>query len=195
MGKRHDLKQMLQVGDKLFRRKSYHETGTEELLKEGNFPRSSFYHHFGNKEGFAEKALGHYSANIREVLKQSLENEEIPSALERLKLYFLGVAQFNHHTRYATACLVQKMSIELGGEDGALVEKAREEFNSWIPHVSDCIALGQRQGEIRDDLDADHLAKYLFSVVYGAYTFTRLSRDGKTFQAMVQTGFLFLQGV
>ena len=189
MPQKYDIKEILKVGDQLFRKNGYTKTGTDEILTTSKFPRSSFYYHFKNKQGFAIKTLQFYSQNNRSYLKNILLEHAENSALERLKQYFFQIVHMSNERAYETCCLVHQFSIEESGVEGPIQEVAKKEFQSWVDIVSQCIRQGQANGEITQEYEAEELAHYLFSLLYGMFTFTRLSRDGNKFIRLMEMGF------
>ena len=43
---------LLQIGEQLFRQKSFSETGINDVLKQAGVAKGSFYHYFDSKEEF-----------------------------------------------------------------------------------------------------------------------------------------------
>ncbi len=189
MAKKHDLQHILNIGDQLFRLQGYCKTGTDEILREADFPRSSFYYHFGSKEGFALQTLEYYGSYNRAYLEKLLLNEAIASPLERIRKYFSLMIDYSTQKEFATCCLIHHFSIELGGHPGAIPEKANEQFQSWLKILITCIEEGQSKGEIKETLNANDLAYFLFSLLYGMFTFARLNREKDRFRRIVELGF------
>jgi len=55
--KKHSKEHVIEVGEELFKSQGFHNTGTEDILKKSEYPRSSFYYHFKSKENFAVQVL------------------------------------------------------------------------------------------------------------------------------------------
>ncbi|MCI5058966.1 MAG: TetR/AcrR family transcriptional regulator [Flavobacteriales bacterium] len=176
MNKKHDINKVLEIGDKLFREKGYHNTGTDDILKMANYPRSSFYHRFKSKEGFAEKTVEYYGAYIKSLLESKLEDNTEPNYVQRLKNYFYMIADYNEENNFKSCCLVQKFTIEIGEIPNNLLNKTLEQFESWKVVVEKCIKLGQKEGQIRIDKESSQLTELVYTTLYGAYTLARLSR-------------------
>ena len=57
MGYKHNIEDIIDKGSELFRKKGYNNVGINEILKECDIPKGSFYNFFETKEEFAEKVL------------------------------------------------------------------------------------------------------------------------------------------
>ena len=192
MAKRHDIQQVLRIGDELFRRNGYHDTGTEEILEQASFPRSSFYYHFKNKEGFALKVLGYYGTNMQAAMTAAFNDPGEPSPLERLRNFFLAMIRENVKSEFATSCLIQRFSMDMAQVPGPLQEAALLEFEEWLGLIIPVIQEGQEMGEIRQDFPAEDIARKLFGTMFGEFNLSRLSRNGQDFERMLKMTFAMI---
>lgn len=193
MNKKHNKEELLAVGDKLFRDNGYHNTGTEEILEKADYPRSSFYHHFKNKEGFGVKTVEFYGQNIKQLLEDIMLDRTIDSPMERLKKYYYMICSYQQSCDFGTCCLVQRMSIDAGDMPGALQKEAHNQFKEWVDVASICVAEGQEKGEIRKDMSVPEISEFLFSTMYGSFTIARLSHDPKEMEKKITMAFKMIQ--
>lgn len=193
MNKKHDKEKILAVGERLFRENGYHNTGTEEILEKAAYPRSSFYHHFKNKEGFGVKAVEYYGQHVKELLSGIMSDADTLSPTERLKKYYYMISSYNEASVFGSCCLVQRMSIDAGEAPGVIQEEARDQYAQWVEVVSTCVKEGQDQGEIRTDMPSEDVAQLLFQTVYGAFTIGRLTRDPKELEKRMNTTFRLIK--
>ena len=189
MAKKHDLQEVLKIGDRLFRRQGFYHTGTDEILQEAAFPRSSFYYHFKSKEGFGIKTLEYYGKTNRTYLEQVLQDELLGTPLERLRQFFMNMVEISNDQSYEVSCLIQRFSMEAGGEIGPLQEAARIQFASWVEVSNPCIEAGQQMGEIRADFSPSDISHFLFSQIYGMFSFARLNRDVEQYRRQMDMAF------
>ena len=73
--KKHDKDYVIKIGEELFKTQGYHNTGTEDILKKSEYPRSSFYYTFKSKEGFAIQVLENYGTNAAQFYQSVLGNQ------------------------------------------------------------------------------------------------------------------------
>ncbi|MEO0468059.1 MAG: TetR/AcrR family transcriptional regulator [Bacteroidota bacterium] len=193
MAKKHDLQAVLKIGDRLFRRQGFHQTGTDEILQEAAFPRSSFYYHFKSKEGFGLKTLAYYGRANRTYLEQILLDELLGSPLERLQQYFMSMVEISHDQAYQNCCLIQRFSMEAAGEPGPIQEAARLQFAAWVDVSNQCVAAAQQAGEIKSDFSPTEVSHFLFSQLYGMFSFARLNRDVDQYRRQIEMALQLIQ--
>ena len=174
---KHDLLNIIQIGEALFKTQGYHHTGTDEILKKANFPRSSFYYHFKNKEGFAIRVLENYGNASAEFYKEFLLNPSINSPLERFQTFLDTMGKFSEESNFESICLIQKMSNECAGTNENIRKNTQIELEKLLDVFRACIQEGQIKGEFRSDIDATTLAKFLHAQLYGANLLARLAKS------------------
>lgn len=193
MGKK-DKDHLIKIGQELFNTQGYYNTGTEQILQKADYPRSSFYHHFKSKEGFAAKVLEHYGNNAEQYYNSVLTDEKLGSPLMRLKiLTSLMVDSLKKHS-FNMECLIQKFSIECAANSEFLRESTNQQMNKVLNTIKDCIILGQAENKIRTDIEAIKLAEFFQAQWYGAYILGRLQKDVSVFETNMNMAFSYLKG-
>lgn len=113
MRRKYDKTEILEKGIQLFREKSYHDTGIDDILKTCQIPSGSFYNFFKNKEGFAVAALQQYNQTYIDYLDKIL-NDTTYTPLERLRNAYQGTMNENIENN----CKIGKTNLteeEVGG--------------------------------------------------------------------------------
>jgi len=177
--KKHNKEYVIKVGEELFRTQGYHNTGTEDILKKSNYPRSSFYYHFKSKEGFAAKVLESYGDNAESFYSQVLMDDSEKSPLKRIKTLFSMLSHAVTKSEFSSQCLVQKMSNECAGNNLFLRDIAKNEGIKFLVPLEKCVQMAQEKKEVRKDIDAIKIAQYLQAQIYGGFTIARLHSDVK----------------
>lgn len=191
--KKHNNEHILAIGDKLFRSQGYHNTGTEEILQKAEYPRSSFYYHFKNKEGFGVKTIEYYGGNLKDMLSNILTDVDIDSPIERLRQYFFTISKYADFSEYGSCCLIQRFSIEVGEIPGELQKAALKQFMGWVEVASVCVKEAQEKGEIRKDMTIKEVSEFLFSMIYGGFTLARLSRENGDLRRSMDIAFKLIE--
>ena len=189
MAKRHNIEELLAVGDQLFRKQGYYNTGTDEILKAADYPRSSFYHHFSSKEQFAVRTIEYYGENLATYISSFLDDGRVKSHLQRLRNYFMTIIQHIEDEDLSSMCVVQRFAVETAKEEGPLQRICLREFDKWIDLMEDCLRKAQEQGEVKKDQEPRQLARFIFAIIYGEATLTRLTRDANQFRATLNLAF------
>jgi len=177
--KKHNKEEVVKIGEELFRTQGYHNTGTEEILKKSDYPRSSFYYHFKSKESFAANVIESYGDNAATFYTKMLHDTSERSQLKRLKNLFNMLIQMPGKNQFKSQCLVQKISNECAGNNHFLRDVAKKEETKFIAVIEICIKKAQDQKEIRTDIDALEIARFLHGQLYGGFTLARLHNDTK----------------
>jgi len=71
----------------LFRKYGYNKTSVNELAKESNISKATFYKHFESKEIILHEVLMDYiRENLEDILKKSVQEEDLPTFLAKIIL-------------------------------------------------------------------------------------------------------------
>lgn len=125
----------------------------KNLAKKIGFAESAIYRHYENKIqillailDFFKQSTGHYFTN-------QLDTNE--NALIKIEKLF-----YNHFTKFSTSpSLVSVIfSEEIFRNEVELIEKVKEIMNENTTSLKTIIETGQRNGEIRTDIEASHMS-------------------------------------
>ncbi|MBO6517338.1 MAG: TetR/AcrR family transcriptional regulator [Bacteroidia bacterium] len=184
--KKHDKNNVIQIGEKLFRTQGYHKTGTEDILNQSDYPRSSFYYHFKSKEGFAAEVLDWYGDGASRFYASVLQDKELGSPLERIKALSNEVGTSLVKSGFESQCLIHKMTTECGASNEHIRRKTADQMNKLLDILSGCIAEGQTEGEIRNDMTPRELAGLVHAQYYGGSVLSRLQKEIDTFRRNIE---------
>ncbi len=175
--KKHNKESVITVGLDLFKTIGYCNTGTEEILKKSDYPRSSFYYHFKSKEKFAEHVLEYYGTNSAKFYKSILEDKKIKSPLKRFELFATLMADMANKNNFKSECLIQKFSVECAGNNESLREVTQKQLSKLLQIFVNCIEEGKNIGEIKTDLESMEIATFLHAQLYGGFLLARLQKN------------------
>ncbi len=175
--KKHDKESVIKVGQNLFKTVGYHNTGTEEILKQSEYPRSSFYYNFKSKEKFAEHVLEYYGNNSVKFYQSILEDQKVKSPMKRFELFSKLIADMANKNEFKSECLIQKFSVECAGNNENLRDITQKQLSKLLHVFKTCIDEGKNAGEIRSDLESLEMAKFLHAQLYGGFLLSRLQND------------------
>ena len=125
----------------------------KNLAKKIGFAESAIYRHYENKIQILLGILEFFKQNSEYFFTSQLDsNEPTSTKIEHLFL--------NHFKKFtATPSLVAVIfSEEIFRDEVELTDKVKEIMNKNISSLTTIIETGQRNGEIRADIDASHLA-------------------------------------
>ena len=125
----------------------------KNLAKKIGFAESAIYRHYDNKIQILLAILDFFGRNIEQFFSTQLHSND--TALVKVENLFL-----NHFKKFsATPAIVTVIfSEEMFRNELELVEKVKEIMNKNISTLTTIIETGQKNGEIRTDIEASHLS-------------------------------------
>ena len=191
MNIKHDKQAILEKGESILRRQGYHNTGINQILKECNIPKGSFYNFFASKEAFGQEVLQYYSNNNYEFIKGLLESSD-ESPLQRLKNLYAGLIEFNKGEGFKCGCLVNNLAIEVAGLNENFRKSLNAEYDRVIGLIVECMSDAQQQQEIRTDYSAEDLAKYVHGHFVGILSMSKADQNEEPFKLFYKMTFDYL---
>ena len=191
MRAKYDKETIIAQGAELFRKKGYNFVGINEILTTCGIPKGSFYNFFATKEDFGTQVVSWYGERQRRFITDMLKPSN-GSPLERLKGFYQHLIDANDADGLNAGCLVNNISIELGGLNPQLGTEAHTQFQSWIDIIAKTIEEGQNQGEIRQDLRPVELAEHLHTGIYGAFALMKTQRSRAPLDRWFKLAFAFV---
>ncbi|MDL2259318.1 TetR/AcrR family transcriptional regulator [Deltaproteobacteria bacterium OttesenSCG-928-K17] len=158
---------LIAAGSELFLIHSYQGTGINEVLRTCGVPKGSFYNYFASKEEFALAVIENQMEQSAEFVLQNLCNQAL-SPLKRIAAYLDSISQGMVSCHFAMGCLFGTLAQEMSSLSPKLRHALTRAFQVQVDHLTDCLRLGQSQGEIRKDLDAAEMAGFIMSALQGA---------------------------
>lgn len=192
MGYKHNIDDILDVGSELIRKNGYHNVGINQILKECDIPKGSFYNFFESKEDFVEKIVTRYGSSQAEWLQTKLKDDGA-SPLSRLKALYALLIDYNEMDNFAGGCLVNTISNEVGRSSDDIAEASDLSFQSWLTVIAECIELGQKAKEIRKDISSLELAEYIHAGMYGGFARMKVTRDRSYLDKWFKITFNFIE--
>lgn len=191
MRKKHNVQDIIRIGEEIIRKNGYHNTGINDILKASEIPKGSFYNYFNSKELFGCRLLEHEGAKIAELMQELLEDSS-NSPLERIQVFYETLIVQYEAEECRNGSLVANLASELGGQIDILADVANLQFEQWIVHLSNCIRLGQQEGEITEAYTAEELANYIHTNFFGAITRAKMTRSARPLKESLKMTFDFI---
>ncbi len=168
---------ILDTGTVLVARKGFSAIGLQEILREADVPKGSFYHYFPSKEAFGTVLLEHYVEAYSTRLGTFLARPG--TGRERMMRYWqawISDPDAADQPGWAEGCLVVKLSAEVAD----LSEEMRLVLASGVQRLIDRTAAlirdGRSDGSLPPGADAGALAQALYQMWLGAALVTKLTR-------------------
>lgn len=154
---------ILDAADKAFQELGFAQTSIEEIARRAGLTRKTVYNLFASKEDIAQRLIARVEAEDADYRARIAEDEHAVSLLERVLL------------DSARWCLANpslaRFALSPAERPALRPPRDRPSFQSL---VRDIMLLGQRQGLIRGDEDADFMALVLLGI-FGQAMLTALA--------------------
>lgn len=154
---------ILDAADGAFRELGFASTSMEEVAKRAGLTRKTVYNLFNSKEELALQLVARVEADDAPYRARMAANEDVLSLLERILLDSAGWCLANPSIARLALAPAERPRLEPPPE--------RPSFQLL---VRDVLVMGQRQGVIRDDEDANFLSLVLLGL-YGQAMLTALA--------------------
>lgn len=159
-------RRILDSAIRLFAEQGYPATGTREIISQSGMTGGAFYHHFGDKESVAKAILA--EANAR-VMTAFVATDTGGPAVEAAIRGTFAVASL--HVRDSGVRVGSHLLHTVGRSTG----QAGRYFAAWSDALGAQFGRGQRQGDVRNDLDPEVLGRSVASASYGAWAVAGLT--------------------
>lgn len=176
MRKKYEVEDIFYKSSGLIRKRGYHNTGINEILKENQIPKGSFYNFFKSKEDFMVKLLEYYGeASLKNIT--AFFGDKSLSPLERIEKFYTFISKANEEEGCVAGCLVNNTSSEVAGVSLNIAKATDAQFHKWTTYMAETIREGQEQGAIIDNYSAQELAEFLHQNIFGALTRMKSTRS------------------
>lgn len=192
MGYKHNIEDVVAKGSELIRKRGYNNVGINDILKECEIPKGSFYNFFESKEHFAEKVLERYGRNAKSMISRWL-NDKPGTPIERLRGFYQMLIDDNIRDGLNAGCLVTNLSYELAGTNDKLRKTVDEKFMGWVEVIAETVQAGQDAGEITKSMSALDLAEYLHTGFSGGFARMKAQKSPRYLENWLQMTFEFIK--
>ena len=156
---------LLQVGMEMMMEKGYTNTGIQEVLTTLGVPKGSFYHYFESKENYGVEIIHFFDQDYSARLMRTMRNPQ-KTPLERLRAYCEESKAMFAAQECRKGCLIGNLSQEMSDQSEVLRKELSIVISKWRDMIAECIAEGQKAGQITTKASAHDLAEF-FSAVWG----------------------------
>jgi AcrR family transcriptional regulator len=174
-------KEIVETALELITKKGIQGLTMKNIAKKIGITEPAIYRHYDNKIHILIAILDFFISNIEEIFKKELNNDS--KAIDKIEHLFI-----NHFTTFsATPSLVSVIfSEEIFRNEPMLIEKISEIIDKNDKVLKKIITNGQKNSEIRTDIEAKHLSTIIMGTLrlfvkkwqFSSYSFN-LPNEGK----------------
>ena len=153
-------KQIIDEAIKLIAKKGLHEFTTKNLAQSVGISEPAIYRHFKNKDAIMLGLIKYLNNKSQEVI-DAISFIKNKSASETIELKFLSMMQFfSKNNIFAKTSGNPGMFIH----DKVLKDEISKFENKLFKNDHDLVERGQKEGDIRTDLDSQYLTKIIIGM-------------------------------
>lgn len=182
---RHNL---IEIGEKLFRERSYASVGINEILKIAEVPKGSFYHYFSGKEAFLVAVAEYYHANQMASAKQLLRDPAAPPK-QRLQRFFDAALSDMRTRKFGQGCLMSNLTAELADENELLQKTLSGHWSELSQEVARCLSEIDMNDFALGHLSTQEAGDFLINSWSGGLTRMKATGDEKPLTTFLKTLF------
>jgi TetR/AcrR family transcriptional regulator, transcriptional repressor for nem operon len=158
----------------IFNQHGYEGTALSDLMKATGLEKGGIYRHFESKQQLAAEAFD-YAWNL--AIDSRFEGtQEISNTVDRLKQIVRNFRE-RREGLVPGGCPLLNTAIDSDDGNSQLRGRAQRALSSWLSRLRWIIEEGQRNGEIRRDVNSWELPTLMVSTLEGSLMASRLLRN------------------
>jgi TetR/AcrR family transcriptional repressor of nem operon len=176
MAKPSNREKILTEGLRVVHAHGYAGASVRDIVQAAGVPQGSFTNHFASKEAFGLEILELYLANKREVMRQTLRNDELPP-LERLGSYIDASKAHLKEDSMRNGCLFGNFTAEASDHSELIRQRLVEIFAEVQDAVAYCLEAAVKAGELPQGFQCNEVAGFVVSSLQGANLLAKAQRS------------------
>ncbi|AEM87026.1 TetR/AcrR family transcriptional regulator [Streptomyces violaceusniger] len=187
-----DERRVLEQAREQFWATGYAGTRMDEIAKATGLGKGSLYGAFGDKSALFHRVFDEWCTAIVEQAEQRLPGAPDGEAFARLSAYVQFIAANIAADTDHRGCLLAKGTAELAQHDPTVGSRSAETMTALLALLRREIAAAQRNGDIDDGADPEHLAALLLAVLRGIEAVGKAGLDPKALHGIADTALAVL---
>ena len=174
---------LLMVGAKYIHQKGFNNAGLQEILKEANVPKGSFYFYFKSKEQFGLEIIDVYLKFFEKDIGGDLFNKSI-GGIKRIRNFFRTTMRELENANYSGGCPIGNLSLEMGDLNENFRVKLSEAFFMMEEKIYECLNDAQLAGEINQSIDIKSSASFIINSWEGAIVRVKAEKSNRPMELL-----------
>ncbi|MDO6592652.1 TetR/AcrR family transcriptional regulator [Neptuniibacter sp. 1_MG-2023] len=185
-----DRTDVLEKAMGVFWRTGYNASSITDLVKATQLKPGSLYGAFQSKRGLFMEALDTYSKRSIERIAAVLSKSESP--LKNIESFFIIFCEELEKDQIGKGCFMINTMLELATEDDEIRERVSLYLDQVEQSFCDTISKAQQLGEIDPHKNAQDLATYLMTNIWGLRVLSSKRPNHKKYEAVISNILLTL---
>ena len=179
-----DIKnKLLQIGAKYIHLKGFNNAGLQEILKEANVPKGSFYFYFKSKEEFGLAIIDVFLYFFEKSIGYSLSDKSL-SGLQRIKAFLYTTTEILKENNFVGGCPIGNLSLEMGDVNEKFRLKISHAFSKMEDKILDCLKEAQSAEEISQFIDIKSTAGFIVNSWEGAIVRAKAEKSNRPMEIL-----------
>ncbi|NLH99845.1 MAG: TetR/AcrR family transcriptional regulator [Chthonomonadales bacterium] len=169
---------ILQTAGEMLYRQGYNSTSVDDIAAAAGVSKSNFYYHFPSKEDLGLAVLSIRREKLERLLVDTLRDTS-RGPLSRLAGFLSALLDHQEDELERRGCPFGNLVAEMTEHSERMRCFLHGVFQDMIGDIAAVIAEGQSVGQIRDDLDAQAVARLLVQTIQGMHLIVKCDRDAR----------------
>jgi TetR/AcrR family transcriptional repressor of nem operon len=174
---------LLQIGAKYVHLKGFNNTGLQEILKEANVPKGSFYFYFKSKEEFGLEIIDVFLSFFEKEIGAVLSDKSI-SGLNRIRNFLNTTMKGLENANYKGGCPIGNLALEMGDLNENFRLKLSDAFSKMEQKILDCLKDAQFAEEISQSIDIKSSASFIINSWEGAMVRVKAEKSSRPMEIL-----------
>jgi TetR/AcrR family transcriptional repressor of nem operon len=173
---------ILKAAVALFHEFGYNGTSVQDIVRNADVPKGSFYNYFKSKEELAIAASDVFYPYALALL--DLGNTSSP--VGRLRKYFRLTLKEMQRYDYVRGCLVGNFASEITNATPALKKRITEHLDEATRRIAVVVSQAQAAGEMDPGVSTMELSRFILNSLYGAIFRSKTDRTERPMKLLQQ---------
>ncbi|MEO8232012.1 MAG: TetR family transcriptional regulator C-terminal domain-containing protein [Ignavibacteriota bacterium] len=174
---------LLQIGAKYVHLKGFNNTGLQEILKEAEVPKGSFYFYFKSKEEFGLAIINVFINFFEKSIGYSLSDKSL-SGLQRIKAFLYTTKDILKENNFTGGSPIGNLSLEMGDINENFRLKLSDAFSKMEEKIFECLKDAQLAKEINQSIDIKTSAAFIINSWEGAIVRAKAEKSNKPLETL-----------
>lgn len=168
-------KQILDAAAVLIAERGYTSTSVDDVIRRANLSgKSHFYHYFRSKEELGYEVLNRQFERFAERGLAVLQDSSI-APIERLYRFVDAVVAMQAESGGRQGSPFGNLAAELADAHEGFRVRIDAVFGQWASQIESLLA--EARAQLRDDVHAERLSRFIIATLEGGVLMTRVKRD------------------
>jgi TetR/AcrR family transcriptional regulator, transcriptional repressor for nem operon len=163
---------ILRQSGTLFNTQGYKATSISDITKATGFTKGAIYRHFGSKDALEMETLSFLSTSMFDHIRDRIK--ATTTAPLKLKAIFTYFETYTSKPPVKGGCPLMNVAIEADDAHPALRKRAVSILNMLRDSILIILENGIRHGQLKNDIDKEHLATVIIASLEGAIMMSKL---------------------